>query len=396
MRIQALGVSLGNPTNVLTLHSNILFNIQHGDTTAGDNGYAKVVHILPTAALNYQPSGGAGDYRLKTSFVLEDGAGLTFFSGDGGTGSGTAISGTVIFNGVAHFQIGNSPITFSNVVSGAGGFYLDNYGGNPPLVFAAANTYQGITDIRSGMELALIGNGSISGSTNISLAASATLDVSGRADQRLTLALGQTLQGNGTINGNLTVGAGAAVLPGGAGTIGTLTVTNAVALSGTTLMDLNQTAGTRDQITCASIIYGGTLSLTNLAGTLAAGNSFKLFNASSYNGSFANITPATPGSGLTWDTSQLNTVGVINVVTSGGSGPVIGSTMVSGGNLIFSGTGGTAGGNYAVLTTTNLTTPLTNWTSLATNSFDGAGAFSITNAISAGTPQQFYRIKQLP
>ncbi|HZI34090.1 MAG TPA: autotransporter-associated beta strand repeat-containing protein, partial [Candidatus Binatia bacterium] len=67
LRIQALGVSLGNPTNVLTLHSNVLFNIQHGDTTAGDNGYAKVVHILPTAAWQYQPSGGAGDYRLKTS-----------------------------------------------------------------------------------------------------------------------------------------------------------------------------------------------------------------------------------------------------------------------------------------------------------------------------------------
>jgi len=393
LRIQALGVSLGNPTNILTLHSNVLFNIQHGDTTAGDNGYAKVVHILPTAAWQFQPSGGAGDYRLKTSFVLEDGAGLYFFSGDGGTGSGTAISGTVIFNGVAHFQIGNSPITFSNVISGAGGFYMDNYGGNPPLVFAAANTYQGITDIRSGMELALIGNGSISGSTNISLASSATLDVSGRADQRLTLALGQTLLGFGTINGNLTVGAGAAISPGGAGTIGTLTVTNAVALSGTTLMDLNQTAGTRDQITCASITYGGTLSLNNLAGTLAAGNSFKLFNASSYSGSFANVTPATPGSGLAWDLSQLNTFGTIGVMTAQAQ-PVIGSTKVSGTNLIFSGTGGTANGNYWVLTSTNLATPFGSWPTQATSTYDATGAFSVTNAISPGTPQRFYRIKQ--
>ncbi len=389
LAVQALGVSLGNPTNILTLHSNVIFNIQHGDTTSGDNGYAKVVHILPTAAWQYQPSGGAGDYRLKTSFVLEDNAGLYFFSVDGGSGSGVAIAGTVTLNGLANFQIGNAPVTFSNVISGTGGFYLNQYGGNP-LVFAAANTYQGITDIRSGMELELVGNGSISDSTNISLAASATLDVSGRADQRLTLALGQTLQGDGTINGNLTVGAGAAVLPGGAGTIGMLTVTNAVALSGTTLMDLNQTAGTQDQITCASITYGGTLSLNNLAGTLAAGNSFKLFNASSYDGSFANVTPATPGSGLAWDLSQLNS-GYVNVVAA--SGVVLTNPKIVGSNLILSGTGGTDNGTYHVLTTTNVATPFASWNVLTNGAFDASGNFSSTNAVGTAK-QEFYIIKQ--
>ena len=47
------------------------------------------------------PAVARGDYRLKTSFVLEDGAGLNFYSGNGGTGSGTVISGTVVLNGVA-------------------------------------------------------------------------------------------------------------------------------------------------------------------------------------------------------------------------------------------------------------------------------------------------------
>jgi autotransporter-associated beta strand protein len=390
LRIQALGVSLGNPTNVLTLHSNILFSIQHGDTTAGDNGYAKVVHILPTAALQYQPS-GAGDYRLKTSFVLEDTAGLYLYGVDGGSGSGVAIAGTVTLNGLANFQIGNAPVTFSNVISGTGGFYLNQYGGNP-LVFAAANTYQGITDIRSGMVLALIGNGSISGSTNISLAASATLDVSGRADQTLTLATGQTLQGSGIVNGNLTVGPGAAVVPGGVGTIGALTVTNGVVLSGTIRMDLNQTAGTRDQITCASITYGGTLSLANLAGTLAAGNSFKLFNASSYSGSFANVTPSTPGAGLAWDLSELNS-GIVNVVAAGNTGPVINNPQIVVGNLILSGSGGTNNGPYHVLTTTNLVTPLPSWDVLTNGTFDASGNFSSTNAVGTAK-QQFYIIKQ--
>jgi fibronectin-binding autotransporter adhesin len=391
LAIQALGVSLGNPANVLTLHSNVLFNIQHGDTTAGDNGYAKVVHILPGAVWQYQPSGGAGDYRLKTSFVLDENAGLYFFSVDGGSGSGVAIAGTVTLNGLANFQIGNAPVTFSNVISGTGGFYLNQYGGSP-LVFAAANTYQGITDIRSGMELALIGNGSISGSTNISLAASATLDVSGRADQRLTLGAGQTLQGSGIVNGNLTVGAGAAVLPGGTGTIGTLAVTNSVVLSGTTLMDLNQTAGTHDQIVGASISYGGTLSLNNLAGTLIAGNSFKLFNASSYHGSFAIVTPSTPGAGLAWDLSQLNS-GFVNVVAASGTGPVVNNPQIIGGNLILSGTGGTNNGPYHVLTSTNLATPLPSWIILTNGTFDASGNFSSTNAVGTAK-QQFYIIKQ--
>jgi autotransporter-associated beta strand protein len=389
MVIEALGLSLGNPTNVLTLHSNVLFNILHGDIAGSDNGYAKVVHILPGAAWQYQPyNGGAGDYRLKTSFVLETNAGLYFFSVNGGSGSGVAIAGTVTLNGLANFQIGNAPVTFSNVISGTGGFYLNQYGGYP-LVFAAANTYQGITDIRSGMVLALIGNGSIAGSANISLAASATLDVSARTDQKLTLALGQTLQGSGTVNGSLVVGAGATVSPGGANAIGTLTVTNAVTLSGTALMELNKTGGTFDQISGAtSITYGGTLSVTNLAGSLVAGDSFKLFTAGSYGGTFAAITPATPGAGLAWDTSGL-TNGTLRVVATA-AGPTIGKITVSGGNIILSGQNNNGGGGtYHIITTTNL---VTNWVVLTNGTFDNNGNFSSTNAVGTSA-QRFYRLQ---
>jgi len=85
-------------------------------------------------------------------------------------------------------------------------------------------------------------------------------------------------------------------------------------------------------------------------------------------------------------------IGVLNVA-SGPVQPDIGSTRVLGGNLIFSGTGGTTNGNYSVLTTTNITTPQTNWTALVTNSFDANGAFSVTNAIDPATRQRFYRLK---
>ncbi len=270
---------------------------------------------------------------------------------------------------------------------------MDNYGGNPPLVFAAANTYQGITDIRSGLVLALIGNGSIAASTNISLAASATLDVSARADKTLTLAAGQTLQGNGAINGNLVVGAGAAVSPGGANAIGTLTVTNAVTLSGTTTMELNKMNSSFDQISgAASIAYGGTLSVTNLAGSLAPGDSFKLFTAGSYSGVFAAISPATPGAGLAWDTSGL-TNGTLNVAAAP-TGPAIGEITVSGGNVIISGSNntGSGGGTYHIVTTTNVALPATNWVVLTNGAFDNSGNFSSTNAVGTNA-QRFYRLQ---
>jgi autotransporter-associated beta strand protein len=385
------GSGLGNPTNVLTLHSNVLMNIGHDSPGSGDSGYAKIIHILPTAGFRYQPDGGPGDYRLATSFIMESNSLFEFDNGNGGGGSGTVITGPVTLNGLAHLQIGDSTVTFSNVISGAGGFYWDNY--NNTVLFTAANTYQGITDIRSGRTLALAGSGSISGSTNISLAASATLDVSGRSDQTLTLVSGQTLQGNGTVNGNLTVGSGATVAPGGAGTIGTLTVTNSITLSGTNAMDVNKTAGTRDQLNCAgTITYGGTLNVANLAGTLAAGDSFKLFNAATYTGTFTAITPA-PGAGLAWDATGLSN-GTIKVIAAA-TPPTIGKITVSGGNVIISGSNSTGSpGTYHILTATNVALPLSSWTVLTNGNFDNSGNFSSTNAVGSSA-HQFY-ILQTP
>jgi len=228
------------------------------------------------------------------------------------------------------------------------------------------------------------------------------VDVSGRPDKKLTLASGQTLAGIGRINGSLTVAVGATLSPAGTNTtlgittganvVGTIAATNIITLNGTTVIKLKG-SGTNDvvQSTGAGITYGGTLNLVNISGApLAAGDSFQIFNATSYAGSFANLTPASPGVGLAWNTTQLN-IGKLSVVAA--SQPVISSVIVSGGNLIFSGTNGVGNGNYVVLTSTNVTAPLTGWTALATNIFDANGGFHATNTISPGNPQQFYRIQ---
>ena len=70
--------------------------------------------------------------------------------------------------------------------------------------------------------------------------------------------------------------------------------------------------------------------------------------------------------------------------------PVINNVSVSNGNFVLSGTNGSAGGNYYLLSSTNIALPLSSWTPVLTNSFDGSGQFSVTNAMTPGAPQNFY------
>ena len=73
--------------------------------------------------------------------------------------------------------------------------------------------------------------------------------------------------------------------------------------------------------------------------------------------------------------------------------PVINAISPSGANLIISGTNGSPNGNYLVLASTNLVLPRTNWTRLATNSFNGSGNFIFTNPISPNKPGLFYLLQ---
>jgi hypothetical protein len=82
-------------------------------------------------------------------------------------------------------------------------------------------------------------------------------------------------------------------------------------------MELNAAVGSSDLVRgLTSVLYGGTLALSNLAGTVAASNTFKLFSANSYRGAFAALTPASPGPGLAWNTNTLATDGMLRVVST--------------------------------------------------------------------------------
>jgi hypothetical protein len=249
----------------------------------------------------------------------------------------------------------------------------------------------------------LTGNGAISQSALIYFGgtdgASVRLDASGRTDGTLTLAAGQTMQGNGAVQGNLIINANAILSPGGTNSaigstnlIGTISASGDLTLNGTTIVKLDG-PGVNDVIQASGVIhFGGTLNLANVSGTpLAAGNTFQIFNAGSYAGSFT-LTPTSPGSGLAWDTTQLLSSGTIKVIATAAQ-PVLSGASVSGTNFIFSGSNGPVGHNYVVLTSTNLATPLTNWTPVLTNGFNPDGTFNVTNGINPAAGRGFYLLQ---
>jgi autotransporter-associated beta strand protein len=356
MSCEANTTGLGNPNNSLTLRNGTTFQVYN--TT---NQINKLVVMLDGAQI-FSASG--------TNTIIGPVTLSTNSAGGAGTCTLNTASGT--------------SLTFSNAISGPGNLRSISSG---TLELAGTNTYAGNTSVTAGT-LALIGSGSISGSASISVSSGATLDASGRTDGQLTLNSGQTLTGTGSINGNVMISPGATISPGSA--TGTLTVKNLLMLGGSALLSINHTSHANNLIQAASVAYGGTLSLTNLGGTLAPGDSFKIFNASTYSGSFSAVTPAAPGTGLVWDLSQLTNTGTVKVLKPS---PVISTFSLSGLNLVVAGSNGGPGGTYWLLGSSNLNLPASNWMVIATNAFDSNGGFIYTNPIDPSAPQFFYMLK---
>jgi len=123
---------------------------------------------------------------------------------------------------------------------------------------------------------------------------------------------GATLGGSGTIAGSVSIEDGAFFMPGTT-SLGTLTISNLLDLSpnSTTIIRVNKSAATNDMANVASVNFDGQLLVTNLAGTLAPGDSFQIFNAGSYTGDFAGIL-GSPGPRLAWDFNPAS--GILSVI----------------------------------------------------------------------------------
>jgi autotransporter-associated beta strand protein len=209
--------------------------------------------------------------------------------------------------------------------------------------------------------------------------------------------LGGVLGGSGTVTGPVTVQNGSMLSPGQS--IGTLTIaTNLYLMPGSlTVMEINKSTATNDLIAgLTNVTYGGTLVITNLAGTLTTNDVFKLFNALQYQGDFDNY-ELPQQQGIAWDTSSLTNDGTIRTIAPAlpPEQPQLTNTTLDGTNLIFSGVGGPTNGAYYVLTSTNIALPATNWSLLSTGQFDASGWFIFTNPVLTDIPELYYML-QLP
>ncbi len=235
------------------------------------------------------------------------------------------------------------------------------------------------------------GDGFIGNSANIFIAAGAVLDVSGRSDGTMPVYTGQTLQGAGTLTGSLSTAYGGTLEPGAP--TGTLTVTNTVTLNATAVMNLNRNASPNcSRLAAPSISLGGTLIVTNLGALLQPGDTFSLFQGP-LSGSFGAIVLPPY---YNWNTNNLSTNGTISVI-SVQPGPSFTGVASSAGIVTLNLTNGPANAPCVLLSSTNMATPLSQWTPLATNTLDANGnLMGLTVPADPTATQEFYLLELLP
>ena len=95
-----------------------------------------------------------------------------------------------------------------------------------------------------------------------------------------------------------------------------------------------------------------------------------------------------PGGGTLENAFQLRDISDI-----GSAGPTITAIRIlNRTNMALNAIGGSANHQVIVLTSTNIALPTTNWSHFTTNNFDFAGTLSLTNGITAGERQRFFRL----
>jgi rhamnogalacturonan endolyase len=341
-------------------------------TWSGDNsGYTGTITLL-----------GSGTLRLSAINAV---SATTAYNFGGGTMSANASglfnlgslsgSGTLNTGSGENFSIGALAVdtTFSGAIAGAGYIVKDGVG---TLTLSGASTYTGGTIINDGTLVAANTSGS------------------GTGFGAVTVNAGGTLGGNGIISGAATVNSGGTLAPGNP--FGALTFSNSLTLAAgsTNIFEINSSplANAVAKI-FGALTNGGTVVVTNVGSAeLSSGQSFRLFDAGSYHGNFANVILPPLPAGLAWDTNLLRTNGTLSIVIS--AKPVINGISISESGLIFSGVGGAANASYYLLGAANLMTPLSNWTRLLTNQFDVNGNFIFTN--SPGADEQQFYLLQIP
>ena len=138
-----------------------------------------------------------------------------------------------------------------------------------------------------------------------------------------------------------------------------------------------------------SVTYGGTLAVSNLAGTVTGGQSYPLFSAASSTNNFSSITPPSPGANLVWKFNPTN--GTLSVISPVITPPHFTQYAMGGdGSFTLSGTGPT-NADYRLFATTDLALPFSNWTQVGTGTFTN-GLFQFSDSQATNYSEHYYRL----
>ena len=335
-RIGLVDLTDGTTTGAIT-------NLYLGYNTQNTNaaGDAEGIFLLGGSAsslsvanlyLGYSTVASSTNYFAKGELDLSDGAlnvtGNITMAYDGAAGSAAGMGGTLLLSGGTLTVGGNIVTGGASGVSSLtlNGGTLDMTGGaigsatNPvdSLVFqsgtlknvASINGSGGLTQTEAGT-LVLSGTNTYAGMTTVE---GDTIQVTGTLSGPVTVNAAATLSGSGTIGG--AVIANGELAPGING-VGKLQINNTLTLgaTSTTTIFTNRTASPNctGVSGLTSITYGGTLTVSDLGGGLAVGDTFVLFSSGGYSGSFAALDLPALGAGLVWDTRKLSVNGSIAV-----------------------------------------------------------------------------------
>jgi autotransporter-associated beta strand protein len=255
----------------------------------------------------------SGNYRFNNGTNKNDCVGSALATFDLGTGSSTLsnLNGAGLTYDLGALSGGANTILAgrsSNSVITAGTTYsIGANGANTTFAGRIMNGLDTVKVVKVGTgQLLLNGNSTYTGTTTVS---NGTLGGTGSIASPLTVAT------NGTLNPGVTVG--------------TFTVSNTVALNGTTLMELNGTFGDK-LVATGTLTGGGTLIVTNVGPDLVNGTVFQLFNKAV--SGFTSVTfptnnPSNTGT-YTWQ-DNLNVDGTIKLLTGGSAGPNLNPTNVN-------------------------------------------------------------------
>jgi len=374
------GKLVGDFSSVLNITSGVSFS----DTTSAQfDGFLGTIHIQPGATLRFSHNGTGKTFgSLVPTFIIDgtlrprNAGNLVQLGALSGAGTIAGPQSNAGSGNTTYFIGGNNvDVTFDGEISSetavAGSLVELNKIGSGTLTLNGASTYTGGTTVSGGTLRVNNATGSGTGTGS------------------LIVESGATLAGTGIVGSPTTLDEGSFLAPGNGA--GTLTFSSALDLSETSTMQFE--LGTSSDL----VVVNGELSV---AGTLqvAPGSGFGVgsYTLFSYNaaaglnlGAVA-ITNAPAGYAYSLST---NTPGELNLIVVTTAPPGISSAVLSGGNLIVSGTNGVPDADYYVLSSTNLVLPVANWEVISTNQFDGLGHFTFTNAFNPATPQRFFRLQ---